>query len=258
MGLGVHRHIKLYTMVLWLVSWIWYGTKGTQSIMEVNIWLYDVCTAVQSTNTKIYMYPCTNPATQQIDPSPPGYGQPSDPLSYPQTWSSDALHKLHWLEWHPIWCFTLYFYVFLEFWSCKLWERSRFTSLSWLPHHRKTCWLQAICPNLHHFTGKNGWLSFPIFGKSCTEHMTLVAIRHLAIAWQSNLKRHRRGSHQHDIAHSWRCLRQRSLPISNLHTPKWTWKDCLSWMYGKSVSNSQNVSGLNMMFSVKAHRYRFA
>ena len=154
--------------------------------------------------------------TQHIDAtSSCGYGQPSPELKHlfhtdymTLVTSCDMLHLL-----------------LFEFLSCKIWERTRFTWLSWLPHHRKTCWLQVICPNLHRFTGKKRWIRFPIFEKSGTERMTLVAISHLAIAWQSNLKRHSLTWRQPTInkynsLFSWRCLRQRSLPIATLPAPK--------------------------------------
>lgn len=68
MDLGAYGHIcqlyMLYTVGLRLGSCTWYGTKRSQSVY-------------------IYIFAQTLLVTQKIDATnPPGYGQPSDPLSY--------------------------------------------------------------------------------------------------------------------------------------------------------------------------------
>lgn len=200
-----------------------------------------------------YIFAQTLLVTQKIDAtSPPGYGQPSDPLSYiPRLEAAMLFHTDYMtlvyfgiLWWHPM----KYFIVsFLNSWVAKCGKGPG--SLRYLGF--RTTGRHAGCkrsvPTSIASQGKNGWIGFPILGKSVTEHMTLVAIRHLAVAWQSNLKRHwRGGSHQQ----TWQLvctIQEMSAPkvIADYQSagPKMK-EDHLSWMYGKfSASKSQNVLG---------------
>ena len=161
---------------------------------------------------------------------------------YPQTWSSDALpHRLHDFG-DILWNFIV---SFSNSWVAKCGKGPG--SLRYLGF--RTTGRHAGCkrsvPTSIASQGKTAGSGN--LGKSVTEHVTLVAIRHLAVAWQSNLKRHwRGGSHQQ----TWQlvCTFQEmsaAKVIADYQSagPKMK-EDRLSWMYAKFfASKSQNVLG---------------